>query len=93
MQTVTIIAGNSDNGLSQADWSALVANITRYVQRRAAAVEFTGGPATASPFQNYAWVIRLHPAEFGQLREEIKVTRAQFRQESVAWISGVTEFI
>ena len=93
MQTVTIIAGNSDNKLSQKDWANLVSHLARVIAVRASAHEFTGGPDTASPFQNFAWVVRIDDDEAEQLRGEIKAIRSHYRQNSVAWISGNTEFI
>jgi hypothetical protein len=93
MKTITIIAGNSDNKLTQVEWSQFLRHLGSVIGHRASQFEFTGGPDTASPFQNFAWVIRIMDDEAVRLREDIKAIRTHFRQDAVAWIEGTTQFI
>jgi len=93
MKTITIIAGNSDNKLPQNQWAQLTRQLYQRIACRANGFEFEGGPATDSPFQNYAWIIRINDDQAVALQEEIKAVREHFRQDSVAWIEGVTKFV
>jgi hypothetical protein len=93
MKTVTIIAGNTDNKLTQQAWSKFITFLSHSIESNACGVEFSGGPATALPYQNFAWVIRIDSLPATQLRSEIESIRTTFHQEAVAWIEGTTQFI
>lgn len=93
MKTVVIIAGNSDNKLTQREWCNFVNTLSKAIAIDATGTEFNGGPCTAAPFQNYCWVIGIDDLAAAHLRTEIRLIRENFGQDAVAWIEGKPNFI
>lgn len=92
MKTVTIQVGNSDNKLSQQEWSDFVSE-TECAIKNNLHVHFSGGSDCKSPWQNYAWVVVGNNEYLAMVRNYIKIIREKYKQESVAWTEGTTEFI
>lgn len=95
--TVTIQIGNTDNKLTQAEWSdfvKLVADyIEAYVENRAADIHFFASSAGHAPWQNAAWIVAITDEHAPALREDIGTARRKFRQDSAAWTTGETSFV
>lgn len=92
--TVTIIAGNSDDKLSQGEWSQFVDDLDTVIRGDAIfGVHFFGCPPSSARYQNACWVIGLPGRYSKQLRAAIEHVRARYRQNSVALITGKVEFI
>lgn len=91
MATLTICIGNSDDKLSQREWSWYWANTSSVVNRYAGHVhgEFLSQPSAA--FQNACWVVE------GELTEEFLAELADmarhFRQDSIAVSVGSTVLV
>lgn len=90
--TVSMLAGNTDNKLTQQEWSAFIADLTEIIQAYASEVYFKGGPATNEPFQNFCWVFEADSVTSIQIQSRVTVIRVQYQQDSVAWISGTSMF-
>lgn len=95
MTSVAIMAGNSDNMLTQQEWATFVDQLDTLVRFRAnATVHFFGGPPTTASRQNVCWVVELHHLEWERLKPALATLRAAFRQESLAVVeSPAVEFI
>lgn len=95
--TVTIQIGNTDNKLTQAEWSAFVKlvgdYIERYVEDRAAEIHFFASSAGHAPWQNAAWIVSITADYAPLLRADIITARVKFRQDSAAWTTGETSFV
>jgi hypothetical protein len=95
--TVTIQIGNSDNKLTQAEWSDFVKlvgdYIERYVEDRAAEIHFFASSAGHDPWQNAAWIVAITDEHEPSLRADISTARRKFRQDSAAWTTGKTSFV
>jgi len=100
MTTITLQIGNSDEKLSQAEWHRYVEEVRELIEkfervegRARFAVHFFGAPPNWAPWQNAAWVFAAEPGLLPALREDLAGIRGRFRQESVAWTEGATEFL
>lgn len=95
--TVTIQIGNTDNKLTQAEWSAFVKlvgdYIERYVEDRAAEIHFFASSAGHAPWQNAAWIVAITDEHEAAMRADISTARRRFRQDSAAWTTGETAFV
>ena len=93
MKTVTICIGNSDNKLTQQEWSNFIERVYVVMCDRSVAVHFSGFSAGDSPWQNVCWVAEVAKEDIEPLRAELKNVRERFKQDSVAFTAGETEFI
>ena len=93
MKTITIQIGNTDDKLTQKEWSDFALYIGGAITRHAAQVHFSGTSGSCAPWQNAAWVFVIEPANVGLLRELVTSIRAEYRQDSVAWTEGETLFV
>lgn len=93
MKTITLSIGNSDNKLTQEEWAAFVKEIQSTIDDFATAIYFFGGPANWEPFQNVSWVFELGPFNVSAMKDRVSRIRKKYRQDSLAWVEGVTEFV
>ncbi len=93
MITVYISIGNSDDKLSQVEWSDFQTEVAYSVRSRAAMVhgEWFSGPR--AQWQNACWCIEIAPEEVDQLRFSLALHAKMFRQDSIAWAEAQTTFI
>lgn len=91
--TVTIQIGNSDNKLSQEDWSSYVQEIRETVEGNAHEIHFFGGSPTWYRWQNVAWVAVIPNDRIEELKQELRRVRNSYNQDSVAFTPGGTEFV
>lgn len=93
MKTITIQIGNSDNKLSQQDWSDFVNDVNELIGYYAKEIHFFGAPPNYAPHQNSAWVITCNDTAIENLKGSITSFRKHYNQDSVAFTIGNTEFI
>jgi hypothetical protein len=87
---VCIQIGNTDDKLSQAEWSNFCHRVLALCES-AGTVHFSGGSSTDLPWQNYCVCVE---CEFClELKGQIELTRKRFGQESVVWLEGNAEFV
>ncbi len=93
--TVSVQIGNSDDKLTQREWSEFVQSIGDSIITYKGHIHFCGGSICQVPWQNFCWVFELENNDMvvDALREQQKRIRVKYRQDSVAWLSGVTRFI
>jgi hypothetical protein len=63
------------------------------IETHAAEIHFFGGSAIDTPWQNAAFVFVAPLEAVTRLKQAVTGIREQYRQESVAWTEGETEFI
>lgn len=99
-KTIYISIGNSDDKLTQADWSTFV----QAVDDAIGSVTYYAGTArhgrwhswAGDPWQNACWCIEVSADMaylLNGLRAELAELAKHYRQDSVAWAEATTEFI
>ena len=85
--------GNSDDKLTQIEWSSFVVEIiTRVVSIGHTHGAWYSLPHTA--YQNACWCLEFdNVADLAEAREVATEIRKKWRQDSVAWATASTEFI
>lgn len=93
--TITIQIGNSDDKLSQADWSDFVYAMRWHVIEANCpqSIHFSGGSSNAEKWQNYAFVFEATEEQLEKLKEDATTLRKSYKQDSVAFTIGETKFI
>ncbi len=84
---------NTDNKLDQDDWSCFVAKMNQIIRRVDSEVHFFGGPSTLKPWQNACWVFETKISKISRFKKQVVELRYEYEQNSVAVLSGDTEFI
>lgn len=93
MKTVTVIIGNSDDKLTQAQFHQFFTDAATRISELAHHVHFCGAPSNHHPWQNVAWVFEVGDWQRTQLKEELAAVGKTHKQDAVAWIEGETQFI
>lgn len=94
MKTITVQIGNSDNKLSQRDWSIFVDKVYSLISEMADQVHFVGSPPTTSVYQNYAVIFNIEDVnDIAFIKNSLSRICKEFHQESIAWTEGDTIFI
>lgn len=92
MTTVVIQIGNSDNKLTQVEWSQFVAYTRDEVQAHSDRIHFDGGCRYDAPWQNACFVSEVFTENQEPLREQLRRLAYKFRQDSIAITVGETTF-
>jgi len=92
-KTVTIQTGNSDDKLTQKEWSEIVRNITIGIENVADITHFHACSEGSSPWKNAVWVFCLQECQTAALKEFLGVQCKEYNQDSIAWTEGKTEFV
>ena len=93
MKTVVIQIGNSDDKLTQSEWSEYWSEVETEICDLAIEKHFCGGSGTITPWQNFCWVIAIEESNVPVLHNRLRDIRERYRQDSVAVLSGDTQFI
>lgn len=93
MRSVTIQIGNSDDKLTQTEWSKYVHEVSELVVWKAVEVHFFGCSPSDREWQNACWAITVEANDVDSLRSGLARIRATYRQDSVAFTTGTTEFV
>lgn len=92
MSTVVIQVGNTDDKLSQREWSAYIKQVRGVVGSHCGQVHFDGGSSCDSPWQNLCIVAEIYDPDRQALLDNLKRVRRLFNQDSVAVIFGEVIF-
>lgn len=97
-KTVTVQIGNignSDDKLTQKEWSAFVSAIEDIVRAYHGFIHFCAGSDSRLPWQNFCWVFEIEDDDIlcDALKEQFTRTRIKFRQDSLVWTEGSRQFI
>jgi hypothetical protein len=92
---VYLSIGNSDDKLSQKEWSQFNVAIMARIKPLATVVHGEWSSAPWSAYQNACWCLEFAAgsAELTEAREVLAEIRDEFRQDSIAWATAETEFI
>lgn len=82
--TAYITIGNSDNKLSQQDWSAYCYLVEKLVQSYATHVFFMGYTLPNGDYQNACFSFATTPEVMTMIRGSLRNVARQFRQDSIA---------
>lgn len=93
MATVTVCIGNSDDELSQREWSEFVRHVADAIDGICGEIHFSGHGDGGSPRQDAAWVIDVIDEDVAPLGLRLTGLRKAFRQQSVAFVVGETKLI
>lgn len=85
--------GNSDDKLTQKEWSAFVRDIHHAINGLAIEIHFQGTSDGHSQWQNACWVADFRITDIENLESKLRRIRHQYRQDSIAIISGEARFI
>lgn len=93
--TITLQIGNTDDKLSQLQWSRYITSASNWIQKYcesgAARIHFFGTSPGDEPWQNACWVFDISIEDEPNLRQSVLKVAGIFNQDSVAWTSGTTE--
>jgi len=93
---ITLIIGNTDNKLTQAEWSNFVKDVENELILASNPINifFSGGPATCERFQNFAWTFEIkNKLDRVRLQYELKKLAREYKQDAISWIEGKTIFL
>lgn len=93
MEIVTVQIGNSDNKLSQKQWSDFIKKTRLVVSQYCGQVHFDGGSSFDSPWQNFCIVAELQSIDKQSLLDAIGDLRDEFYQDSAAVTFGETKLV
>lgn len=92
--TTIVQIGNSDNKLTQVEWSEFVHEVGKVLTNRGGPIHFHGCSHGAARWQNAAWVAEIvSPKNLEDVRTDLRIIARQFRQDSIALTTGNTEFV
>lgn len=90
--SVVIGIGNTDNKLTQQEWSAFVDGIDG-IAKFAGKVHFMGGSPNWMPWQNATWILEVWNNDLPILRKLLAEEAKRYRQDTIYLLAGEPEFI
>jgi hypothetical protein len=92
---VYISIGNSDDKLTQREWSAFMMRTHLAIQDRATTIHGAWYSPPGVEWQNACWCAELRSsARSEQLKDSLRLLAREFRQDSIAWAEApTTEFL
>lgn len=90
---VVISIGNTDDKLSQREWSDYVADMWTLLEKEGANVHFFGGRSNWEQWQNVAWIVEVHSMDIDGLMLKIESSRKKYRQDSAFVMVGEGLFV
>lgn len=92
--TVYVSIGNSDDKLTQQEWSHYAGNLVGVMRQHATQIYGEWYSAPDSPYQNACVAAAVPPGSVDQLRAELTTVRTDYGQDSAAWaVAAETDFI
>lgn len=90
---VYVSIGNSDDKLTQEEWARYAKFIEEQVRSACDQVHGVWFSHSASPWQNMCIAFDVQDQNVWRLKAEIAAIGSIFKQDSVAWMQGKTEFL
>jgi hypothetical protein len=91
--TLVVVIGNSDNKLTQQEWADYAAKTAAIVHHYATTQHFAGCSPGTDPRQHACWIVEMDPALKGFLETALQRLCHEFRQDSIAVLTGETQMI
>lgn len=92
-RTVVVQIGNTDNKLSQQEWSQFIKETESVLAGFVGQVHFSGGSSPDAPWQNWCFVHVSYYEHEESLKIRLKELALKFRQDSIAVTFGETQFV
>lgn len=91
----TIQIGNSDDKLTQKEWSDFVSEVDAVFKTDVLAIDcyFFATSEGAKPWQNACWVVSIKETDVDLLIKRLVKVRKMYRQDSVAIVLGDVRMI
>jgi hypothetical protein len=89
---VVVSIGNSDDKLSQIEWSKFVTEVHILISQFGS-IHFFGGSPNYEMWQNAAWLIDIGDEFVEKLKPQLSAIREKYKQESAFFLCGDGEFI
>ena len=95
MKTITLQIGNSDDKLTQYEWSLFHGLVNERLNKDPAiTIHFSGCSDASKPWQNACWIFVCHEScDIADLKGDLVHYRDKYRQDSIAWTEGDTAFV
>jgi hypothetical protein len=98
MDVAVIQIGNSDDKLTQEQWSRFVSEVQDMLMLWRYPIYFHGCSVGSAPWQNACWVIDVRvfinePSAINTIRHKLSVFAKKYKQDSIALTLGSTEFV
>ena len=93
---ITVMTGNSDDKLTQYEWSCFVQALRSCIidsHTYCGDTHFCGGSPAETPWQNYCIVAVAHENMIPHLKERLKELAETYQQDSIAVVFGEPEMI
>jgi len=93
MNTACVLIGNSDNKLSQIQWSFFIDAVQEALAHFSKTMHFRGYSSGDSCYQNACWVLTIDPNQIQEIKDALSPIKETYIQDSIAFIAGNVEFI
>ena len=91
---ITVQIGNTDDKLTQKEWSAFCKATDGFIQSASCAIYFSGHSLPIALWQNACWCFDVDDAVTKAYLEKMLLRTAKaYRQDSIAWTEGETELL
>ena len=91
LMDICIQIGNTDNKLTQQEWSEYIEYIYDICVNYGV-VHFSGGSSAEKHFQNYCFCVS-DVRDSDRFKNDVLLVRKDFRQDSLTWLQGEIDFI
>ena len=85
--------GNTDNKLTQQEWSKFVEEMGEFIRQTADHIHFDGAPPNSAPWQNFAWLVEFHNGVYNSFLPGITTIRERYKQDSAFVMFGKGMFV
>lgn len=92
-ECIVIQIGNSDDKLTQKEWSQYAGVVASLVEFYAREIHFSGASLPACEYQNACWIMDVWKRERDDIFDDLKKIAEEFKQDSIAVMVGQTEFL
>lgn len=90
---LVISIGNTDNKLTQMEWSNFVVDMEICIEKYNAQKHFFGGASNWEQWQNVAWIVECEQKAINEFLASISDVRKKWKQESAFVIVATGMFI
>lgn len=93
---VYVAIGNSDNKLTQLEWSHFCEHVDSYIRKNTKWVKVHGEwySATNSQYQNACWSMAIYDKDTAEwLKQKLRETAHRYKQESILWAVADNNFL
>ena len=91
--TVYISIGNSDDKLTQREWSQFYDDVERLLGKSAVQTYGRWMSIPSDQWQNACWCVEIEDSDTQMIVDELSRLAQRWRQESIAWAEAKAEFI